>query len=472
MNVRNPYTGEFDHELLSTSPKQLAEICARLREAQPQWEQRGVEGRAQILRQFGEIVAENRDRLIETLVQDTGRYTISVNEATLEPKIEREITFAQQFAEDEKYDHTELPDVSNRRQLSPYTLVGNITPWNFPCSLAFLDTLPALLAGCAVIVKPSEVAPRFIDVIEDFLTKIPQLQNVLAFVRGDGSIGAKLVDHVDYICFTGSVKTGRQVYQAAAARFIPASLELGGKDPMIVLEDADPQQAAVSAVVGSCMASGQLCTALERIYVAESIYEDFVDAAVVNANKIEINYPNVRQGFIGPFILEAQAGTVAQHIQDAVQKGARILTGGEIIDQGGKWCLPTVMTNVDHSMKVMSEESFGPLIPIMPFNSIDEAISLANDTDYGLTATVYAGDTSSGEKIARRLHAGGVSVNRTGITLMVRGIEQDAWNTSGIGKNRMGREGIRRFMRSKAIISYQGVESELASPLLTQVFTK
>ena len=199
-------------------------------------------------------------------------------------------------------------------------------------------------------------------------------------------MGAELIKRVDYVCFTGSVATGKKVYRAAAERFVPASLELGGKDPLIVLE------------------------------------------------------------------------------------GAKVHMGGEIVDHGGKWCLPTVLTDVDHSMHVMLEESFGPLLPIMPFRTVEEAIRLANDSDYGLSATVYAGKPEEGEEVARAIEAGGVSVNRAGISLLVRGIEQDARNASGMGKNRMGREGIRRFTRSKAIMTYGG-EDEIAPSLAEQVFT-
>ena len=471
MKARNPYTGEFDYEFTPTSPSELEAICGRLREAQPCWEKAGIAGRAETLREFGSAVARHRDALIESLVQDTGRYGISVREANLEPVIEREIAAALKFAREETVGETELPDVINRRQLASYALVGNITPWNFPCSMAFLDTIPALIAGCAVVVKPSEVAPRFIDVIERILKDVPELADVLAFVRGGGAVGAELIGQVDYVCFTGSVATGRKVYRAAAERFIPASLELGGKDPLIVLEGADPQEAAMSAVIGSCVASGQLCTSVERIYVAESLFEEFAQAVVDRARRVEINYPDIRHGFIGPFILEKQADTVREHIEDAVSKGARLHTGGEILEHGGKWCLPTVLTDVDHSMRIMREESFGPLLPIMPFASVDEAVRLANDSEYGLTASVFAGDSGEGEEVARALDAGGVSVNRAGITLMVRGIEQDAFKASGMGKNRMGREGIRRFARSKAIMTYAGEDDEIAPGLAAQIFT-
>ena len=369
MKVRNSYTGEFDYRFSPTSAKELADLCTRLREAQPRWEKSGLDARAQVLRRFSAAVAEHREALIESLMQDTGRYGASISEAALEPKIEREIAAA---------------------------------------------------------------------------------------------VGAELIKLVDYVCFTGSVATGRKVYRAAADRFIPVSLELGGKDPLVVLEGADPQKAAMSALIGSCVASGQLCTSLERFYVAEPIYEEFVRAAVACARRVEINYPDIRKGFIGPFIPEKQADTVLEHIQDAVNKGAKLHTGGEIVEHGGKWCLPTVLTDVDHSMQVMRDESFGPLLPIMPFSTVDEAIHLANDSDYGLTASVYAGNSQAGEEVARAIQAGGVSVNRAGISLMVRGIEQDARNASGMGKNRMGREGTRRFARSKAIMTYGGQEDEIA----------
>ena len=472
IEVRNPYTGAYDYAFTPVSAGELAAMEKRLRAAQPAWRALGGEGRASQLRAFARAAAEKQERLVNALIADTGRFGVSFMEADMTGKVERAIAGFEQFVDPLKVDETAMPGVSAYQELAPYQLVGNITPWNFPCSMAFLDTLPALLCGCAVIVKPSEIAPRFVDVFEEILDETPALKDVLAFARGDGAVGAQLIERVDFVCFTGSVETGRKVYRAAAANFIPSSMELGGKDPMIVLADADPEEAALNAMLAGCMASGQICTSLERIYAAAPVYDDFLAAAAEFADRMEINYPDPQKGYLGPFIFERQAEIVADQIEDAAAKGARIVAGGGIIRNGGVWCEPTVLADVDHSMKVMREETFGPVIPVMPFQTADEAVAFANDSRYGLTATVMGNDMETARDVAARLNAGCVGIGRAGINLMVNQIEHDAYNQSGIGPSRMGAEGFRRFYRSKAVISACGDKMTADNPMAAAALTR
>jgi acyl-CoA reductase-like NAD-dependent aldehyde dehydrogenase len=469
VSVRNPYTGRTDYAFAPHDAHHLAQTAARLRAEQPGWQALGLDGRIAVLRRFGAVAEEMKEALVERLAADTGRWALSLSEASLSAKIERDIATAEPILRAAPSDRS-LGPISAEAQRTPYALVGNITPWNFPVSLSFLDTIMPLLAGCSVLVKPSEVTPRFVDVIERMLARVPELAAVLAFVRGGAEQGRQLIDLVDTVCFTGSVATGRKVYESAARAFIPCSLELGGKDPMIVLEDADVESAAVAAVIGGCLASGQICTSLERLYVAAPIYDAFVEAVVEKARRLPLNVPDMKQGFIGPFIFERQADIVARQIEEAKARGARVLAGGAIENHGGLWCPATVLTNVDHSMQVMQEETFGPVLPIMAFASEDEAVALANDSRYGLAALVYGADLDRARNVARRIRAGGVGVNRAGVTVAARGLEQEAFGFSGIGRNRMGAEGVLRFFRRNSIVAYTGADAEAQAPHARALF--
>jgi aldehyde dehydrogenase (NAD+) len=225
------------------------------------------------------------------------------------------------------------------------------------------------------------------------------------------------VNQVDAVCFTGSVPTGRKVAVAAAERFIPAFLELGGKDAAIVLPSADLDAATDAILRSSAMASGQVCLALERAYVHESVYEPFVDLLVRKSEQIRLNYPDILQGDLGPLIFERQADIIDAHLDDAVRKGAVIRCGGKTENLGGgRYCRATVVTNVTHDMALMTEETFGPVTPVMSFRTVDEAVALANDSEYGLSGAVFAGTTEEAIEVAKRINAGGMSINDASLT--------------------------------------------------------
>jgi len=453
LNTRNPYNGLFDYELVATPPAEIVATCERLRASQPAWQAAGLEYRAAVLREFAAAAEHLRDELVGALSRDTGRYGLSLAEAALVPKIDREIVNARRWLAAEQGPVTHVGVVSAEQVFTPYSLVVNITPWNFPLSLSLLDTIPALLAGCAVAVKPSEITPRFIDVMEKILQRVPALSSVLAYVRGDAMAGGVLVNKADFVCFTGSTRTGRMIQKEAARRAVPASLEMGGKDPMIVLPDADPEQAAIAAVMASCLASGQICTSIERIYVHAMIHDAFVRELVRYASRAELNCDDFRRGLIGPFILERQAVVVQDHIEDALAGGAKLLCGGKLVHRGGIWCPPTVLTDVDHTMKVMREETFGPVMPVMAYGTTEQAVALANDSSYGLNSLVFGRDLEQATNVARHLRVGGVAVNRPALPVMYREFEQDGRGDSGGGPSRMGRSGLLRFLRSTAIFA-------------------
>ncbi|MFM7409090.1 MAG: aldehyde dehydrogenase family protein [Cuspidothrix sp.] len=453
IEVRNPRTGKFDYVIVPPPPKLLSQQCHRLRRGQIAWQQIGIEGRITALKQWQEAIVSDRQQLTDALVNDTGRLSTSVLEIdSFLNSIDRWCNLAPQLLQ-ETAKNTSIPFISLQQTAVPYTLVGIISPWNFPLLLSIIDTIPALLAGCAVIVKPSEITPRFVAPLMNTLNTVPQLRDVLNFVEGAGQTGAALIEDVDLICFTGSVETGRIVAEIAAINFIPACLELGGKDPAIVLESADLNLATSAILWGSVVNTGQSCLSIERIYVAESIFEKFYHQLVAKAHHLQLAYPTVESGEIGPIISEKQAVIINEHLHDAVDKGAIIHCGGKVEEIGGGWwCRPTVITNVNHSMKIMTEETFGPIMPTMSFSTIEEAIDLANDSIYGLSAAIFSESTELALEIGMQLDVGAISINDAGLTAMMHEGEKNSFKFSGLGGSRMGASGFKRFLRKKAFL--------------------
>ncbi len=453
IEVRNPRTGKFDYVIVPPPPKLLSQQCHRLRRGQIAWQKIGIEGRIIALKQWQQAILLDRQQLTDALVNDTGRLSTSVLEIdSFLNSIDRWCNLAPQLLQ-ETAKNTSIPFISLQQTSVPYTLVGIISPWNFPLLLATIDTIPALLAGCAVIVKPSEITPRFVAPLMNTLNTVPQLRDVLNFVEGAGQTGAALIEDVDLICFTGSVETGRIVAETAAINFIPACLELGGKDPAIVLESADLDLATSAILWGSVVNTGQSCLSIERIYVAESIFERFYHQLVAKAHHLQLAYPTVESGEIGPIISEKQAVIINEHLRDAVDKGAIIHCGGKVEEIGGGWwCRPTVITNVNHSMKIMTEETFGPIMPTMSFSTIEEAIDLANDSIYGLSAAIFSESTELALEIGMQLDVGAISINDAGLTAMIHEGEKNSFKFSGLGGSRMGASGFKRFLRKKAFL--------------------
>ena len=453
IEVRNPRTGKFDYTISPPSEEQLKEQYLRSRQAQINWQKIGIEGRIAVLQQWKEAILSQRDYLIETLVNDTGRLSISVLEIdSFLSSIDRWCKLAPELLQ-ESEKNTAIPFIKLQQTSVPYPLVGVISPWNFPLLLSTIDTIPALLAGCAVIVKPSEIAPRFIEPLMSAISNVPSLRNVLTFIEGAGETGANLIEDVDLVCFTGSVATGKKIGAAAAKRFIPAFLELGGKDPAIVLSSANLELATSAILWGSVVNTGQSCLSIERIYVDQSIFEPFVNLLVTKTKKLKLAYPTVESGEIGPVIASRQAEIIREHLQDAIEKGAIVRCGGQIEEKdGGYWCQPTVLTQVSHSMKIMTEETFAPIMPVMSFSGIEEAINLANDTIYGLSAAVFAAEESEALAVAQQIDAGAISINDAGLTALIYEGEKNSFKYSGLGGSRMGSASLMRFLRKKAFL--------------------
>ncbi|MBE1590940.1 aldehyde dehydrogenase family protein [Nonomuraea angiospora] len=441
--MRNPITGQADRPLAPVPPDRLAALAAGLRERQRSWAEAD---RGEVLSRFAAALAADEE-LLAALVTDTGR----VGESVLERQIvagliDRWVRQAPALLAPPAETPASLPGVFVGGDVVPYELVGVISPWNFPLLLGLIDAVPALAAGCAVLVKPSEVTPRF---IEPLMRLVPD-ELPLQVVEGDGGTGAALVDLVDAVVFTGSVETGRVVAEAAARAFVPAFLELGGKDPAIVLAGADLERAASAVLWGGTANAGQSCQSIERVYVAREVHDEFLALLVDRAAKVGLTCEG---GPIGPIIGPGQEDVIAAHLADAVAKGATVHTGGRIERHGGgHWCRPTVLSGVDHGMLVMTEETFGPVLPVMAVEGPDEAVAMAEDSVYGLSAAVFAATEEQAMAVAARLRAGAISVNDASLTALVHEGEKHSFRLSGLGGSRMGAASIRRFVRRRAFL--------------------
>jgi succinate-semialdehyde dehydrogenase / glutarate-semialdehyde dehydrogenase len=453
--VRNPRTGENDYSFEILNKKEISTISNRLKDNQMRWNTEGVAFRIKALQDWKTALANYQEAIIEALTIDTGRRSESVLEMQiLLSSIDRWCATSAAFFAEKIVKPSAIPFIEIHQEVVPYRLVGVISPWNFPLLLSIIDTLPALLAGSAVVVKPSEVTPRFIEPLMQSILEVPELANVFCYIAGDGKTGAIVGQNADIICFTGSVATGKKVYGACAEQFKPCFLELGGKDAALVFDGADLEHATSSLLWGSVVNCGHSCLSIERIYVQDSIFDAFLEKIVEKAQKLKLAYPSVFDGQIGPIISDKQVSIINDHLKDALAKGAKLQTGTGQTEQkgGGIYCFPTILTDVNHTMKLMTDETFGPILPIMPFKNEDEAIALANGTVFGLSGAVFAKTWEEGYRIGQRMDAGAISINDSALTAIIHDGEKNSFKASGIGGTRMGPSAIKRFMRQKAFL--------------------
>src|SRR6478752_4668546 len=371
LEVRNPRTGEADFRLPVSSAEDVAAKAARLRANQRGWEAMGVAGRCGVMaRWLGAVKARAADIGEADAVDTGGCHTSYIQGFITMGNIGGWLEDAPKAFESLEWQgmSSSMPTVEIESQVVAYPVVGVISPWNAPLMLALLDAVPALFAGSAVLLKPSEVTPRVIETLFETVRGVPGLSAVFDYVTGPGEVSQAVIAEADTICFTGSVPTGRQVAVACAERLIPCNLELGGKDPCVVTETADLERAATAVLRGAVYATGQVCYSIERIYVHESVHDAFVAKLVGKAEAVRLNADNPRAGHIGPFTFAPQAAIVQRHLDDAVAKGAKVLTGGVIEDIGGGLYLrPTVLTGVTHDMLIMQDETFGPCVTVMAY---------------------------------------------------------------------------------------------------------
>jgi betaine-aldehyde dehydrogenase len=455
LEVLNPATGETIANLPVDGPEAVAATVARVRAAQPDWEAMGIEGRYYWLGKLRDWILDNSDRILDTMQEETGkvRADASNEPAYLADTINFYGRQAAKFIGDESV-RPHSPLLAAKKlvvQYRPYPVVGIISPWNFPLILSVGDAIPALIAGAAVVVKPSEFTPLGIAEIVDAWKHEIGGPDVFDIVQGIGETGGALVGAVDYVQFTGSDRTGRKVMARAAETLTPVSLELGGKDPMIVLADADLDRAANAAAWGGMFNSGQVCISVERIYVEEPAYDEFVAKLVKEVGGLNQGADDARNPKdVGAMTSPNQTAIVEGQVDDALANGARALTGGKRVAGPGDYYEPTVLVDVDHSMKVMRDETFGPVVGVMKVRDTEEALRLANDTRYGLSGSVF-GERAHAEAVARRVECGAVNVNDVLVNYFASDVPMGGWKESGIGY-RHGAQGIRKFCRTESLV--------------------
>jgi acyl-CoA reductase-like NAD-dependent aldehyde dehydrogenase len=456
--VENPATGQLITTVPVLGAEELEAMAQRARQAQPQWDAIGFDGRARIMRRAQKWMLDNADQVLDCVVRESGKTYEDAQLADLGYTVTALGFWAKEatkYLADERVPSWNNPVAAGKKLVIRYVpvgVVGVIGPWNYPIANSFGDCIPALMAGNSVILKPSEVTPLSSLLMADMMRECGLPDGVFQVATGDGSTGAALIGQVDCVMFTGSSRTGKAVMRAAADTLVPCYLELGGKDPMIVCADADIERAANAAAFYSMNNGGQVCISVERCYVEEPIYDEFVARVTDKVRALRQGEPTgVGTVDVGAVIFPPQLDIVDEHVRDAVAKGAKVLTGGHAHSERGRYYEPTVLVDVNHSMRLMQEETFGPTLPIMKIANPEEGVRLANDSDYGLQASVWTGDADRGEELARRIEAGVVCVNDAQINYSALNLPMGGWKTSGVG-TRHGANGIRKYTKTQSLL--------------------
>ncbi len=458
ITVDNPATGQPITTVPVLGAGELREMAARARQAQPQWAAIGIDGRARIMRRAQKWMLDHADRVLDSVVAETGKTYEDAQLADLGITVNALGFWAKQarkYLADERVPSWNSPVAIGKKLVVRYVpvgVVGVIGPWNYPIANSFGDCIPALMAGNCVILKPSEVTPLSSLLMAEMMRECGLPEDVFAVATGDGSTGAAVIGEVDCVMFTGSSATGKTVMKAAAEAMVPCYLELGGKDPMVVCADANLERAANAAAYWSMNNGGQVCISVERCYVEAPIYDEFVARVTETVRGLRQGEPTgVGTVDVGAVIFPPQLEIVDEHVRDAVAKGAKVLTGGHPHAERGRYFEPTVLVDVDHSMKCMREETFGPTLPIMKIANPEEGVALANDSPYGLQASVWTEDVDRGVQLARRIEAGVVCVNDAQVNYTALNLPMGGWKTSGIG-TRHGAGGIRKYTKIQSLL--------------------
>ncbi len=454
MSVANPANEQPIGELSMATGEDVRAAVARARAAQPAWEAAGFKARAAVMRRALALLLERQESYIDVIVRETGRSRFETIVMEIFPgcdSLSYYAKHAEQLLSDRKVPMHLLRMKKLVINYKPLGVIGIITPWNGPFILSLNPTVQALMAGNTVVLKPSEVTPFSGRLVGDLFREAGLPDDVLTIVEGDGEAGAALVDAgVDKVSFTGSVRTGRKVGEACGRNLVPCTLELGGKDPMVVCADADLARAAQGAVFGAFMNAGQFCCSTERVYVVEEVAEEFTRRVVEKTKTLKLGTEG--EFDIGPVIWPKQLETIERHVADAISKGARVLAGGRCATEIGKlFYEPTVLVDVTHDMAIMREETFGPILPIVRVRDDDEAVRLANDTVYGLAANVWTRDERKAIGLAKRICAGSVCVNDSAITYGAVEAPFGGRRTSGVGQVN-GETGLRGYCFAQPIV--------------------
>ena len=449
MDIINPATGVVISTIKSDTKKTLNSKLETLRKGHKSWTKKAIEDRLNCIKKFGELIQENKFELAQILTLETGKpLQQSLNEIQgAQNRVDHLSQYAEQWLEPELL--VDEGVTLEYIKYEPLGVVANISAWNFPYNVGYNVFLYALVAGNSVLYKPSEFATLTGKQFETYLHLAGIPKDVFQCVIGDGSLGEHILEaNVNGYFFTGSHKTGLHIYKTVASKMVPVQLELGGKDPLYVSEDVvDVKQAAIIAAEGAFYNNGQSCCAIERIYIAERIYDEFVEAFTEEVKSYKIGDPNDLSTFIGSLTRAEQLGVLKVQVEDAVAKGAKLLTGGNTIDCKGYYFEPTVLANCNHDMKVMIDESFGPIIGLQKVSSDEEATALMLDTEYGLTSAVFSNNEERAIRILDNMNSGTVYWN-----CCDRVSPKVPWSgrkNSGLGST-LSSQGIRAFVQPKA----------------------
>jgi len=455
----NPATGAILRSFEAASDLEVHAAVARARAAQPAWHALPVRQRAAVLRRFQTLLHAGKAEVAELITAEAGKPYVEalVTEVIVVLDAARfcvENAFDFLCARDLPHSNPAMKTKRGRILKEPYGVIGIISPWNYPFSIPATETLAALVAGNAVVLKPSELTPLCAFKLAELLHQAGVPREIFQVIVGDGATGAALINsNIDKLVFTGSVATGKRIARAAAERLLPVLLELGGKDPMLVLDDADFDVASSGAVWGAFMNAGQTCLSIERCYVHRSLYDRFLAACVEKSSRLRMGNGMDAGVEVGPMINQRQLRVVESQIDDARARGARILCGGRRReDLGPNFYAPTVLAEVTHEMRIMREETFGPVLPVMAFDCDDEAVRLANDSEFGLAASVWTKDRARGEALARRIQAGTVMVNDMISCFGISEAPHGGVKSSGFGRTH-GRFGMEEMVRVKYVDS-------------------
>ncbi|MFQ5513804.1 MAG: succinic semialdehyde dehydrogenase [Myxococcota bacterium] len=456
LEVFNPATLERIGEIAIATPEDVQAAVERARRAAPAWAALSFHERGRHLLALRECVLEQTEEIIDTICRDTGKPRVEVLSMEIAGACDSLTYYARRAERLLRDERKPLHLLKSKKLLicyRPMGVIGIITPWNFPFMLSLNPAVQALMAGNCVVLKPSEVTPFVGLILERLFEAAGFPEGVFQLVTGDGSTGAALVEAgCDKISFTGSVRTGRRVAEACASQLTPCTLELGGKDPMIVCEDADLERAARGAVWGAFANAGQVCTSTERVYVVEKIADSFVERVVELTRELRQGPEQEGEVDVGAIIFPPQLEIIERHVRDAVDRGAKVLTGGRRNPRfEGFFWEPTVLTGVTHEMDIMREETFGPVLPIQIVADEEKALRLANDTRYGLNANVWTRDRHKGKRIANQLHSGAAVVNDCMITYAIAESPFGGVKESGIGRVN-GELGLKSYCHVQSVV--------------------